>query len=593
MEEMEERKSFIWSPFAGTLDELPNEFEFPSELENLRNSGRPGKVICVIGGGLAGLTSAYELLGPYTATAHEVVLVDADKRLGGRIRTWHEGGVSGEFGAMRFPLNHDGTLHYVNELGLQTGVFVQSNLNAWCQVGNFKCRRSDFKALIDAYDATYGTSLNRFWLLRGNHPQASMNELLDKQLGTKFEFRGGKTVATAALDLTARAFDRVSLWQYLRDVDISPRIRKKTNEPYVLHTYRRPGRLWRPGMELFTDEEWELLSRASGERWEEGMSALENHVEAYAIRGVDERVRLVDGMDTLPAALEAKIEPNARIVLETPVTAVVQRGTGGRCMRVFGPEGEVTAADRGGFDYVVCAVPASAAARISFDPPLSRTKAVALTGLHCRNAAKSLVHVRRRIWERGERPIFGGASYTDKLIQQCWYPSDNVAALWGTDNDNNVYLEFTRGGVFGPVRPRYTAITKVAGDPDGWRQPAILTGAYMTGVNADRFISLSGAEKDDAVLSCLEDLHPGIHHDVLDIKHWAWMEQQAPGGGAWGYFEPGEHHRYQEALSEPHPHPSDGPKVFFAGEYLCPLHGWMQSAIHSSIKATLDVLRAP
>ena len=36
----------------------------------------------------------------------------------------------------------------------------------------------------------------------------------------------------------------------------------------------------------------------------------------------------------------------------------------------------------------------------------------------------------------------------------------------------------------------------------------------------------------------------------------------------------------------------DGPTVFFARTHL-PLHGWMQSAIHSSANATIKVLKAP
>jgi monoamine oxidase len=148
----EDEGALGWSPLrtaeqrAGSLAGRPNEFEFPAdELDGLRLSSRP-KVICVIGGGIAGLTAAYELLGP--SERHEVVLVDASDRLGGRIQTWHTGGVSGEFGPMRIPPNHLGTLHYVDSFGQETGVFVQSNPNAWCQVGNFKSRRSNFRILI-------------------------------------------------------------------------------------------------------------------------------------------------------------------------------------------------------------------------------------------------------------------------------------------------------------------------------------------------------------------------------------------------------------------------------------------------------------
>ena len=164
-------------------------------------------------------------------------------------------------------------------------------------------------------------------------------------------------------------------------------------------------------------------------RWTEGMSALEEYVDAYGILGGDERLRLLDGMDALPNKLAEKIiqDRDGEIVVNTRVNAVVRAGNAGeRCMRVFSDKGEITAADGNAFHYVICAVPASATARMAFVPALRPEKQTALTGLHYRNAAKILLHLRRRIWERGANPIFGGASYTDRLIQQCWYPSDNV-----------------------------------------------------------------------------------------------------------------------------------------------------------------------
>jgi hypothetical protein len=79
-----------WSPLrtaeqrAGSLAGRPNEFEFPAdELDGLRLSSRPKvsrpKVICVIGGGIAGLTAAYELLGPSERR------LDEDLRLSSRL----------------------------------------------------------------------------------------------------------------------------------------------------------------------------------------------------------------------------------------------------------------------------------------------------------------------------------------------------------------------------------------------------------------------------------------------------------------------------------------------------------------------------
>ena len=41
------------------------------------------------------------------------------------------------------------------------------------------------------------------------------------------------------------------------------------------------------------------------------------------------------------------------------------------------------------------------------------------------------------------------------------------------------------------------------------------------------------------------------------------------------------------------PHPAIDQRVFFAGEHLCVLHGWMQSAIQSALEAVMGVMDAP
>ena len=89
-------------------------FRYPGpELHRARRSSRP-KRVCVIGGGIAGLVAAYELLDP-SFPQHNVVLEEADDRLGGRIRTWRpladRPELNAEYGPMRIPRNHQGTWH--------------------------------------------------------------------------------------------------------------------------------------------------------------------------------------------------------------------------------------------------------------------------------------------------------------------------------------------------------------------------------------------------------------------------------------------------------------------------------------------------
>ena len=114
----------------------------------------------------------------------------------------------------------------------------------------------------------------------------------------------------------------------------------------------------------------------------------------------------------------------------------------------------------------------------------------------------------------------------------------------------------------------------------------------MTGVNADRFVSLTDkSQRHKAVLPCVEQFHPGIRNDVVDDEDCAWMEQQLPGGGAWTLFEPGGHERYQEPSRQAAS--ARKPEGVFRRRTPLPPDGWMQSAISTSIEATLKVLAAP
>ncbi len=107
------------SPYARTAAPTRNP-------QNLRRKGddddhdceqRVQKVL-VIGGGLSGLSAAYEL----KKLGHKVTVLEAQDHVGGRVRSLRDGYVNGqvnELGAVRIPDVHEHTLGYVEELGLE------------------------------------------------------------------------------------------------------------------------------------------------------------------------------------------------------------------------------------------------------------------------------------------------------------------------------------------------------------------------------------------------------------------------------------------------------------------------------------------
>lgn len=71
--------------------------------------------VAVVGAGMAGLAAAWRL----TRAGAEVVVLDRDERVGGRVRTWEDRGFTCEAGAGFLTNFYDHTLQLVRDLGLE------------------------------------------------------------------------------------------------------------------------------------------------------------------------------------------------------------------------------------------------------------------------------------------------------------------------------------------------------------------------------------------------------------------------------------------------------------------------------------------
>ena len=552
-------------------------FEYPEdEIKARRDAGGRKKSVCVIGAGIAGLVAAYELVH----AGSSVVLIEADQRVGGRIHTWYAGGTSGELGPMRIPLAHQGTMHYVEEFKLDCDPFFQSNSDGWLRFREEQWRIADWRKFIDTYGYA-GRQRLMFPTVPHDKRQTDPDKVLEQILeateaALTTEELWSVMNGNGKLGPVARALGSITAWQLVQGLLDDP---LGWAGPFARTAPGAPMPPWR----ALTHAGWEFIGRATGTMWEERLSALEICVEAQWVHGPN-RVRLRDGMEELPKHLKDwLLQAGATIKLGVAATRIRSEPAGGP-VRVYSNGSEVEPDEGDGFDHVICAVPAAATARIKFEPALSPAKFEALTALTYMSAAKTLVLVDKRRWEKSKDKIFCGASYTDLPIQQCWYPADNARPL-------SEYRS-TRRNIVDPRSDSTTPVKFAAIDPQRSDEPAILTAAYMTGLNAERFVSQTRQEQTDEVLRYLELIHPGIRGDVRDVETCSWIERHTPGGGAWTYHGPGVHERYQDALCEAHPSGST-PRVFFAGEHLCVLHGWMQSAIQSSLEAVLATLDAP
>ena len=145
----------MFNPYYYT-EELGHPFSFerlyrhPGSFHTY-DKGGTRKRIAIIGGGIAGLVSAYEL----SQLNHHITLLEADSRLGGRIKThYFSDGTHGELGAMRIPASHGCALHYMDKFQLPKRPFINYNPAAFYYLRGKKTRLDSYQELFSVYDLT-------------------------------------------------------------------------------------------------------------------------------------------------------------------------------------------------------------------------------------------------------------------------------------------------------------------------------------------------------------------------------------------------------------------------------------------------------
>ena len=139
---------------ANRIEDFDNLLELLSPPKDITTIGKLGSCkgikVGIIGGGLAGLSSAFELrkLG-FDVTIFEM----QGDRIGGRVYTHYfhkDKSIYGELGAMRIPVDHETTWHYINTFSLKTRPFIQTNENAFIYVRNKRARNdSEGKSVME------------------------------------------------------------------------------------------------------------------------------------------------------------------------------------------------------------------------------------------------------------------------------------------------------------------------------------------------------------------------------------------------------------------------------------------------------------
>lgn len=361
----------------------------PPGAENFRlpRGSGSGRTVVILGAGIAGLVSAYEL----SRAGYRVKVIEARDRVGGRVWTIRgkkrieqtgrpdqfsdfSPGLHFDAGAARIPSSHRAILGYARRFGVALEVFVNSNRSAGWDFGgkveregrmlnDARGRISELLAkAIDQHALDQSVPKGELEMVR--QFLAPYGGLDDK--GNYFpEGRNGFAVEPGGYDQAPVPLPALGWKQLLPSRAIAL--------PYLFDT-------------IF-DMQPTMLQP-------------------------------VGGMDRIAYAIYERVKPLVR--LNSPITAI--RQVDGRAVIEHGAGTEVSTAD-----YCICTLPMPALARVPSD--FSAAKKKALTSVPYLHSVK-LAFQSPRFWE-SENDIFGGPAWTDRPNENILYPSGGFGAPLG------------------------------------------------------------------------------------------------------------------------------------------------------------------
>lgn len=357
---------------------------------------KPGTRVLILGAGLAGLLSAYEL----RKAGYEVEIIEFQERAGGRNWTLRGGDTYTELGGAtqhvtfaegnyfnpgpwRIPHHHRTVLHYCKALGVKLEAAVQFNHNAFfhsSEAFNGKPQR-----------------LREVW----SDLQGNIAELLSK------------AAHDSRLDLPVGPDERDQLLQALKGWGLLD-----DNYRYnsTLDTALRRGYATPPGGGMVGPPEpgplLDLHDLMHPSVWQ-GLNSL------LVYNAHDTMFQPVGGMDQISrgfmrALPGLTVRYNARVTRidqnEGRVTVTYEDNAGGGAQQVSA-------------HWCICTIPLNILGQIQFQasqPMLAAIRAAPYTGY-----TKVGLEFRRRFWEEDEA-IYGGMSYTDQEIELIAYPSQGL-----------------------------------------------------------------------------------------------------------------------------------------------------------------------
>lgn len=542
----------------------PEDFEYIRNLtappQDITTIIRPGELsgvrIGVIGAGLAGLASAFEL----RKTGAQITLFEAEeKRIGGRVYTYYfdqSKHLYGELGAMRIPVSHETVWHYINHFKISSRPFVQANENAFIYLKDTRVRndaegKNVMKYIYPKFNLTeserrtpwqqlayYGLESpllpanpeQRSELLQVKPTYNDFNLYWDSQSNrTMMESLG---LSQAAINLISNLSPLAGQNLYNSYIDIA-----QANYPANLsYLYEIPGGTSTIPYSMY--------------------NSLVNQNPAKDYPGI-------------PSRFLGKID----VKNGNWVTGIHRNNKTGKVILAYGNK-SVTNTQYETFEYVICAIPFSTLRTVDINPLFSDLKMQAIKEVNYIPAQKTLMLCNRRFWEEGgpEEQIIGGGSITDLPITTIWYPSDHSRYC----SKRTKYIP--RGLPYNRLTMPENAQEPLA------RESGVLIASYNYNLDSERLANMPTELRREEIKREVEEVHGlpvGYLDDIaVDFNTLNWNDHPWS-RGALPFYAPEQKRLFSYGMALP----EYDNRVFMAGDHISAVHRWMQGALQSGMIA--------
>ncbi len=509
----------------------------PLDITNYESPGTmQGVKVGVIGGGLGGLSAAFEL----RKLGADVTIMDANKdRVGGKVYTYYfgqDGRYYNEFGAHRIPVSHETTWHYINLFGLNTYPLSVPRRNNFIYAHNTRLRTTDSieQILYPLYELS---------ILERNTPWGELNKYafihLVKQLPPRVRSEIIQILPEYSVEYLTLASHSVR--QTLENLGLT-----QGAISLIASVDSGTGALLNISYDEIIHEEYTLDYR-----------------NIYTIEG---------GVVNLPYAfiqsfldeypVQYKNIPSSQIGTVTynfgqTVTGIFQSQYRNKVMLRYHDAAD-SSEKTDVFDYVVCAIPYSTLREVEIKPYFSNIKMQAIAEFNYVDSQKTLFMCNNRFWEQDTDygRIDGGFSSTDLPIQYIFYPREHMSCPEGTSCTPN--------------------------------DPGVLVASYNFHLNATRVGNMEEAFRYEFIKKSVEEVHglpKGFLDSIVEDHKTVVWNNEPNARGAFAQALAGQKKLFAYEMLKP----EFNSRVYFAGDHVSTKHAWMQGALQTGKSAANQV----